>query len=88
MKASMRRVAVRLSRPLGSKCAARKQGLRARSLLAGRDAAAAILEQAVKSARRLNGGEVKCKQKSTSLELSVPENQRDPLDTIIELTLG
>jgi hypothetical protein len=41
----------------------------------------------VKSARRLNGGEAQCKQTASGLELSVPESQRDRLDTIIELTL-
>ena len=39
-----------------------------------------------KSARRLNGGEVQWKQTDGGLEISVPTSQRDPLDTIVELT--
>jgi len=45
------------------------------------------LDHAVKSARLLKGGEAQCKQTAGGLELCVPDNQRDPLDTIIELTL-
>jgi hypothetical protein len=41
-----------------------------------------------KSARRLNGGEVQWKQTDGELEIAVPANQRDPLDTIVELTTG
>ena len=46
------------------------------------------LDHAVKSAWRLNGGEVQWKQAANGVEISVPDSQRDPLDTIIELTLG
>jgi alpha-L-fucosidase len=46
------------------------------------------LDQAVKSARRLNGGEVRWKQAANGVEISLPESQRDPLDTIVELTVG
>jgi alpha-L-fucosidase len=46
------------------------------------------LDQAVKSARRLNGGEVQWKQAANGVEISVPDAQRDPLDTIVELTVG
>jgi alpha-L-fucosidase len=45
------------------------------------------LDHAVKSARRLKGGEAQCKQTAGGLELRVPDNQRDRLDTIIELTV-
>jgi hypothetical protein len=34
----------------------------------------------------LNGAEVQWKQTDGGLEISVPTNQRDPLDTIVELT--
>ena len=43
-------------------------------------------KQTYKSARRLNGGEVQWKQTDGGLEISVPTNQRDSLDTIVELT--
>jgi hypothetical protein len=43
-------------------------------------------KQTYKSARRLNGAEVQWKQTDGGLEISVPTNQRDPLDTIVELT--
>jgi hypothetical protein len=46
------------------------------------------LDQAVKSARRLQGGEVHWKQAANGIEISLPESQRDPLDTIVELTVG
>jgi alpha-L-fucosidase len=48
------------------------------------------LNYAVKSARRLNGGEVQWKQagNGNGVEISVPDSQRDPLDTIVELTVG
>jgi len=46
------------------------------------------LDQAVKSARRLSGGDVQWKQTANAVEISLPESQRDPLDTIIELTVG
>lgn len=45
------------------------------------------LSQTVKSARRLNGEEVQWKQSASGIEISVPESKRDPLDTIIELTV-
>jgi hypothetical protein len=46
------------------------------------------LDHTVKSARRLNGGQVQWKQAADSFEISVPDSQRDPLDTIFELTVG
>jgi alpha-L-fucosidase len=46
------------------------------------------LDHPVKSARRLNGGEVRWRQGTNGLEISVPDSQRDPLDTIIELTVA
>jgi hypothetical protein len=46
------------------------------------------LDHAIKSARRLNGGEVQWKQALNGVEISVPDSQRDALDTIIELTVG
>ena len=47
----------------------------------------APLKQTCQSARRLNGGEIQWKQTDALLEISVPANQRDPLDTIVELTI-
>jgi alpha-L-fucosidase len=44
--------------------------------------------QTVKSARRLNGGEVQWKQAANRVEISLPDSQRDPLDTIVELTVA
>jgi alpha-L-fucosidase len=43
------------------------------------------LKQTVKSARRLHGGDVQWKQTANGLEISVPLNQRDAVDTIVEL---
>ena len=47
-----------------------------------------LLDHPVKSARRLNDGEVRWRQGTNGLEISVPVSQRDPLDTIIELTVA
>ena len=46
------------------------------------------MNHAVRSAHLLKGGEVQWKQAANSVEISVPTAQRDPLDTIIELTVG
>jgi hypothetical protein len=46
------------------------------------------LNRTVKSARRLGAGEVQWKQTADSVEISVRPSQRDPVDTIIELTVG
>jgi alpha-L-fucosidase len=46
------------------------------------------IDQRVKSARLLHGGEVKWKQSVGELDITVPPGQRDPLDTIVELTLA
>ena len=46
------------------------------------------LDHTVKSARRLNGGEVQWKQAVNGVEISLPDSQRDPLDTIVELTVA
>jgi hypothetical protein len=45
------------------------------------------IDQRVKSARLLHGGEVKWKQTVSGLDVTVPTGQRDPLDTIVELTI-
>lgn len=45
------------------------------------------VKQTFKSARRLNGGEVQWKQTDGGLEISMPAQERDPLDTIVELTV-
>jgi alpha-L-fucosidase len=46
------------------------------------------LNRTVKSARRLGVGEVEWKQSVDGVEISVRPSQRDPVDTIIELTIG
>jgi alpha-L-fucosidase len=46
------------------------------------------LNRLVKSARLLKGGDVHWKQTANGIEVSIPLSQRDPLDTIIELTVG
>jgi len=46
------------------------------------------VDHPVKSARRLHGGEVQWRVAANGIEISVPEGERDPLDTIIELTLA
>ena len=46
------------------------------------------LEKSVKSAQLLHGGEVHWKQTMNGLEISVSESRRDPLDTILELTVA
>lgn len=45
------------------------------------------LEPTVKSACRIDGSDVRWKQSDTALEISMAPNQRDPLDTVVELTL-
>jgi len=46
------------------------------------------LNHTVKSARGLNGAEVQWKQAANGMEISVPDRQRDSLDTIVELTIA
>jgi alpha-L-fucosidase len=46
------------------------------------------LSQTVKSARLLKGGDVQWKQGAVGIEISVPDAERDPLDTIVELTVA
>ena len=45
------------------------------------------LDRKVKSAQLLHGGEVRWKQLPEGIELSLPQSKRDPLDTIVELTV-
>jgi alpha-L-fucosidase len=45
------------------------------------------VKQTFKSARRLNGAAVQWKQTDGGLEISIPAQQRDPLDTVVELTV-
>jgi hypothetical protein len=46
------------------------------------------LSQTVKSARLLKGGDVQWKQGAMGLEIAVADAQRDPLDTIVELSVA
>ena len=41
----------------------------------------------IKSARALTGGDVTWKQSDAGIEVSVPKEKRDPIDTIIEFKL-
>ena len=45
------------------------------------------VKQKFSSARLLKGGEVQWKQTDSGLEISLPAQRRDPLDTIVELTV-
>ena len=45
------------------------------------------VKQTFESARLLNGAEVRWKQPDGGLEISIPAQRRDPIDTIVELTV-
>jgi len=46
------------------------------------------VEQKFSSARLLHGADVQWKQTDGGLEISIPAPQRDPVDTIVELTVS